>query len=124
MKLDPNQGTSAGVKVLGDGMVEIDFGSTPGKLCYNKSQPRFLNYTSSQGKVMLYRLKGSDDTGSGVDETIRDDEPVVVDGRDIIVPAGGVVYDLNGRRVSGIGLQPGIYVAVKANGEAVKVYIR
>ncbi|MBJ2196578.1 MAG: hypothetical protein HFJ90_07855 [Muribaculaceae bacterium] len=124
MKLDPNQGTSAGVKVLGDGTVEIDFGSTPGKLCYNKSQPRFLNYTSSQGKVMLYRLKGSDDTGSGVDETIRDDEPVVVDGRDIIVPAGGVVYDLNGRRVSGIGLQPGIYVAVKANGEAVKVYIR
>lgn len=50
MKLDPNQGTSAGVKVLGDGTVEIDFGSTPGKLCYNKSQPRFLNYTSSQGK--------------------------------------------------------------------------
>ena len=73
---------------------------------------------------MLYLRKGSDDTGSGVDETIRDDEPVVVDGRDIIVPAGGVVYDLNGRRVSGIGLQPGIYVAVKANGEAVKVYIR
>ncbi len=125
MKLDASQGTSASVDILTDGTARINFGDIPGWLQYNKTAPRFLNYTSSQGGVMLYKFKSFNGGSSAVRETIAGDEaPITVDGRDIIVPDGGAVYDLNGRRVSGIGLQPGIYIAVKANGEAVKVYIR
>lgn len=125
MRLNASQGTSATVSIETDGKAKIDFGATPGWLQYNKTNPRFLNYSSNQGGVMLYKFKGIDDGSSAVGEIPTDDDaPIVVDGRNIIVPEGGMVFDLNGRRVSGSGLTPGIYVAVKANGETVKVYIR
>ncbi len=125
MKLDASLGTMASVDIQADGKAKIDFGATPGWLQYNKSNPRFLNYSSNQGGVTLYKFKGFDDGSSSVSEIqIEDDAPIVIDGRDIIMPEGGMVFDLNGRRVSGRALTPGIYVAVKANGEAVKVHIR
>ena len=125
MKLDANLGTMASVDIQADGKAKIDFGATPGWLQYNKSNPRFLNYSSTQGGVTLYKFKGFDDGSSSVGEIqVEKNAPIVVDGRDIIMPEGGMVFDLNGRRVSGRALTPGIYVAVKANGEAVKVHIR
>lgn len=123
MKLQPSQGTAATVSIGDDNTAVITFGSY-GSLQYNKSNPRFLNYDTSQGKVMLYRFKRFVEEGSSVDETGSDGgRPVVVSGRDIIVPDGGVIYDLNGRRVSGTGLQPGLYVVVTRAG-AEKVLVR
>lgn len=48
---------------------------------------------------------------------------MVVDGRNIYPGENGAVYDLNGRRLSGLGLQPGIYVAVNPSGR-VKILIK
>ncbi len=125
MRLNASQGTSASVDIQGDGTVKIDFGSTPGWIQYNKTSPRFLNYSSNQGGVTLYKFKGFDGGSSAVGEVeVENGTPIVIDGRDIIVPEGGVIYDMGGRRVYGRGLHPGIYVVVKSNGEAVKVYIR
>lgn len=125
MRLNASQGTSATVSIETDGKAKIDFGATPGWLQYNKTNPRFLNYSSTQGGVLLYKFKGFDDGSSALKEIpSENDAPIVIDGRNIIMPQGGMVFDLNGRRVSGSGLTPGIYVAVKANGETVKVYIR
>ena len=125
MRLNASQGTSATVSIETDGKAKIDFGATQGWLQYNKTNPRFLNYSSTQGGVLLYKFKGFDDGSSAVKEIpSENDAPIVIDGRNIIMPQGGMVFDLNGRRVSGSGLTPGIYVAVKANGETVKVYIR
>lgn len=123
MKLDQSSGTPASVSVGAEGQAIIEFAQN-GSLKYNKTQPRFLNYSSSQGGVLLYRFNGFDDGTSGVDG-VEDsvDVPVAVDGRNIIVPEGGAVYDLEGRRVSGIGLRPGLYIAVKADGKAVKILI-
>lgn len=125
MRLNVSQGTSASISVEADGKAKIDFGATPGWLQYNKTNPRFLNYTSTQGAVRLYKFKGFEGGSSAVDNIqTENDAPIVIDGRNIIVPEGGMVYDLNGRCVSGKELSPGIYVVVKANGDAVKVYIR
>lgn len=125
MRLNASQGTSASVSIETDGKAKINFGATPGWLQYNKTSPRFLNYSSTQGGVMLYKFKGFDEGSSAVNEIPTENKaPIVIDGRNIIMPEGGMVFDLNGRRVSGSDLTPGIYVAVKANGEAVKVYIR
>lgn len=125
MRLNVSQGTSASISVEADGKAKIDFGATPGWLQYNKTNPRFLNYTSTQGAVRLYKFKGFEGGSSAVDNIqTENDAPIVIDGRNIIVPEGGMVYDLNGRCVSGKELSPGIYVVVKANGEAIKVYVR
>ena len=124
MKLDASTGTPATVSVNGTGEVDIAFTSN-GSLKYNKTQPRFSNYTSNQGTVLLYKFKEFPKEGqTGVtDVDSEEDMPIAVSGRDIIVPAGGAVYDLNGRRVSGRDLAPGVYVAVKPNGASVKILI-
>ncbi|MBQ8157947.1 MAG: hypothetical protein IJ081_02870 [Prevotella sp.] len=49
-----DEGTEATITFDGDENVVIDFG-TPGKLYYNSSSPRFLNYTSAQTKIQLYK---------------------------------------------------------------------
>ncbi|MDE6340281.1 MAG: hypothetical protein K2K97_10920, partial [Muribaculaceae bacterium] len=124
MKLDASTGTPATVTINDAGEAVITFTSN-GSLQYNKTQPRFSNYSSNQGSVLLYKFKEfpKDEITAIADVTVEDDMPIAVSGRDIIVPAGGAVYDLNGRRVSGIGLAPGVYVAVKANGVSVKILI-
>lgn len=125
MKLDPSSGTPATVSINDAGEANITFTSN-GSLQYNKTQPRFTNYTSNQGSVLLYKFKEfpKDVTTSYADIAAADDMPVAVSGRDIIMPAGGEVYDLNGRRVNGIGLAPGVYVAVKSDGTSVKILIK
>lgn len=48
-------GTDASISFDANKNVVIDFGSTPGKLYFNSGSPRFLNYTSSQTKIQLYK---------------------------------------------------------------------
>jgi hypothetical protein len=50
-----DEGTEATITFDEDGNVVIDFGTTPGKLYYNSNNPRFLNYTSAQTKIQLYK---------------------------------------------------------------------
>lgn len=124
MKLCESEGTAANVTVDDDGHAIIKFASN-GSLQYNKTQPRFTNYSSNQGAILLYKFKEFPQGGSGITAPIIDNEvPVTVSGRSIFVPQGGAIYDLNGRRVSGIELAPGIYVAVTSHGKSVKIIIR
>lgn len=124
MKLNAASGTAADVSINENGQAIIKF-SANGSLQYNKTQPRFTNYASTQGAVVLYKFKEFPQPGSGiVTPSIIEEAPVAVSGRDIIVPEGGAVYDLNGRRVSGMNLAPGVYVAVTPQGRAAKILIK
>lgn len=123
MKLNATSGTAAEVSVNEKGQAIIKF-TANGSLQYNKTQPRFTNYTSNQGAVVLYKFKEFPEEGSGViAPSVEEEAPVAVSGRNIIVPEGGAVYDLNGRRVSGLDLAPGIYVAVTPQGRSAKIAI-
>lgn len=123
MKLDASQGTAVTVNI-DESLAAIVSFSQYGSLQYNKSNPRFLNYESTQGKVRLYRFKETGGGVSGIDDIMKGAEvPVAVSGRDIIVPEGCAIYDLNGRRVSGRSLQPGVYIVVTLTG-TVKVMVR
>ncbi|MDE6040367.1 MAG: Ig-like domain-containing protein [Muribaculaceae bacterium] len=52
-------GTNATVKIE-DGNFIANFGDSYGTLQYNSSSPRFVNYTSAQGKVQIYKTKIED----------------------------------------------------------------
>ncbi len=123
MKLDVNQATPATLDVDPTGNIAFTF-SQFGRLQFNKAQPRFLNYESNQGAVKLYKFLDFN-AGSGINAA-KDSwqTPVVVDGRDILVPDGGAVYDLGGRRISGQGVGPGIYIVTAPGLSATKVIIR
>ena len=56
----------------------------------------------------------------------QDDSCLVeVWGRNILAPEGAVIYDLNGRRVSGENVAPGIYIVAKPTfSKSVKVMVR
>ena len=56
-------------------------------------------------------------------EGIQAEGQVYVLGGNIVAPAGAEVYSISGARVSGNGLQSGVYV-VRANGKAVKVLVK
>lgn len=126
LKLSANAGTSAIVNIT-DGNLVLDFGA-PGKLFYNQSTPRFLNYTSTgMTPLLLYRFKEfPKEESSGVVDLPEgeDDTPIAVEGRNIYAGDGGAVYTLDGRRVTGLDLAPGIYVAVTRGGKSVKIAIR
>lgn len=127
MKIDSNQGVGASISISRDLTAVIDFdmggAANLGTLQYNKSNPRFLNYSSQQGAVRLYRFKSFANESSAVEKIQDQAAPVVVSGSDIIAPEGSLIYDLNGRRVSGQGLQTGIYIVATPAG-AVKVFVR
>lgn len=96
-----------------------------GKLQFNKSQPRFLNYESAQTPVLIYRFKDFNGGSSGVEEVTIENPfggGIGISRDEISVPEGCSVYDLNGRRVSGRGLAAGIYI-VAGEGRSVKVRI-
>lgn len=57
---------------------------------------------------------------NGIDNGI---DAIRVEGNDIIAPDGSTIYDLAGRKVSGKGLEAGIYI-VKTPSKAVKVVVR
>ena len=121
MKLDPESGTPATLEIDASGNFTATF-EEYGKLQFNKSQPRFLNYTTTQGGVELYGFRDfNSQVGIDLPEA-EETEPIGISGGDIIAPEGMTVYDLNGRPVEGRGLRPGIYV-VAGNGRAVKVIV-
>lgn len=123
MKLDTETATAGAIVVEGNGNFKMTF-TEFGRLQFNKSQPRFLNYESTQGDVKLYKFKGFNaDTAVTAPEVVVT-MPVVVQGNNIIAPAGGVVYDLSGRQVSGANLRAGIYVVAAPGARSVKIAIR
>lgn len=96
-----------------------------GSLQFNKSQPRFLNYETTQTPVYLYKYVDNNGGSSSVG-TLKDNDVewrVGVSGNDIIKPEGASVYDLNGRMISCEGLRPGIYI-VAGFGKATKLIIK
>lgn len=115
-----DEGLAASITVDADGVAVIDYGSTFGNLQYNASSPRFVNYTSNQEALSLYRL--TDATGSV--EGLGMQPEIYVSGRNINAPAGSVVFDLNGRRVSADGLIPGVYLVVTPAHHHAKVIVR
>jgi len=83
-----------------------------GKLQFNKSQPRFLNYETSQTPVYLYRFLDFN-TGTGVESfPIEIPWGVGVDGNSLVLPEGAAVFDMSGRRVTGASLGHGVYIVV------------
>lgn len=118
MRIDPVTYTPGEASADASGTFTMDFG-TAGTLQFNQSQPRFLNYTSSQKPVSLfYRLPG---TGTGL-ETITDkaaDWKVGIEGGCIIAPQGAVVTDLQGRKINGTA-EHGIYIVLH-QGRSLKI---
>ena len=53
-------GTAANVSINTSGNVVINFSTSLGTLYYNASSPRFLNYTSAQTAIQLYKKSGSE----------------------------------------------------------------
>lgn len=118
LRLSDN-GLAAHISVGDDGVAVIDYGDTFGRLQYNQSSPRFVNYTSNQEGVSLYRL--TDPTGHVENFGIQSE--IYVTGHDIIAPAGSAVFDLNGRRVGATGLNPGVYVVITPARHHAKVLV-
>ena len=109
MKLAPSTYTAA-TAVVGQNDEFIFTFEEFGSLQFNKSQPRFLNYETSQTPVYLYRFTGfGEDTGI---DSVTQDTPwaVGIDSDGITVPDGIAIYDLSGRRVAGRGLRHGVYI--------------
>lgn len=137
MKLDANTYTP-GAWTMGDNDTFVFTFDQNGRLQYNMTQPRFLNYESNQGGVLLYRYvdmnggftpwDGTDydpdeeEEVNGIDKVEDAPWAVGIDGANIIAPEGTVIYDLNGRRVQGSNLSHGIYIVV-GPGRTVKVLI-
>ena len=60
---------------------------------------------------------------SGINGIHADDSAITIDGNNIILPDGGTVYDITGRKVTPTSLRPGIYIVRLRNGKALKVRI-
>ncbi|MCM1370096.1 MAG: endonuclease [Candidatus Amulumruptor caecigallinarius] len=91
-------------------------------LQFNKTQPRFLNYASSQTPVNLYKFHSFPE-GSGTPVIGATEWVVSVSGNNIEAPAGALIFDINGRVVSGNNLLPGIYI-VAGNGKSTKIIMK
>lgn len=63
------------------------------------------------------------DDATGIADINAAAENVMVNGRDIIAPAGSRIYTLSGAQVSGNGLASGVYIVRTAN-KAVKVIVK
>lgn len=122
MKLDTGTATRGKIVFETDGSFSFIFPEN-GSLQYNRNQPRYLNYTSTQGKVNLYKYIDGNG-GAGIYGSPREEEGVVsVSGNCICIPPGGFIYDMSGRMVSGKGLLPGIYIAGGPGIKTVKIKI-
>lgn len=120
--LDSNIASAATVSIDENGNATITFDG--GRvLQYNKTQPRFTNYTGTQADIKLARFSKFLDIPSGVTEEIEENEAIVIDGNNIHLPYDWSLYDLQGRRSSGKVLSAGIYIARSPKGKAVKVFI-
>lgn len=124
MRLDNSTYTPGSPEVAADGTFVFTF-DTDGSLQFNKTQPRFNNYSTNMGGVYLYRyvdMNGGWTSIKGLDPD-DSDWSVGVGRGEIIAPEGAVIYDLNGRRVQGMRVAPGIYI-VTGSGHAQKVYVK
>lgn len=122
MKLDPQQGTSATVTIQQDNSATIAFANY-GILQYNYQSPRFLNYSSTQGKIKLYRFVQFNNGASAVNEISADngtDEIYVKDGQ-IYAPEGSVIYTIQGVKSGNTNLAKGIYIVVNGSGKTKKI---
>lgn len=123
MRLDHTTYTPGKAEVKADGTFVFTF-DADGSLQFNKTQPRFLNYSSTQGGVYLYRYVDMNGGWSSVRSLAPDDSDwsVGVGPGEIIAPDGAVIFDLNGRRVPSGRVAPGIYI-VTGSGRSQKVII-
>lgn len=124
MRLDPQTYTPGTPSVSADNTFVFTF-DADGSLQFNKTQPRFLNYSSNQGGVYLYRYVDMDGGWSGLRGLGPDDSrwSVGVAPGEIIAPEGAMIFDLNGRRVEGPRVAPGLYI-VSGAGHSQKVLVR
>lgn len=122
MRLDATQYKPGSWDVSDTGAFKFTF-TEFGTLQFNKTQPRFLQYESSQTPVYLYRYVDMSGGTSGISEAQEERWSVGVDGCNIYAPVGSRIFDLNGRPVSGSSLSPGIYI-VAGKGRCTKVLIR
>ena len=121
--LKPSSGTAATVEFASDGSALISFGSGR-TLQYNKTQPRFTNYNSSQTGISLYRFNGFRQSAvTDIADGSGREEGVAIDGRDIILPEGWRLFDIRGCRMAGKNLSAGIYIALSPKGKSVKILI-
>lgn len=116
MRLDPTAYTPGIGSIADDDTFSFIFDQY-GSLQYNASQPRFLNYESSQKPVYLYRFKDLNGGWSGIDAVTPESEwGVGIDGNNIIVDENSMIFDLSGRPVSGKNLPKGVYIVVSPQG--------
>ncbi len=123
MKLD-SQGTPATVSIQSDNSVSVVFAKY-GSLQYNYQSPRFLNYSSAQGKVCLYRFAGYNDGSSSVENLPEDTDSgdvFVQEGR-IYAPEGSRLYDIRGMEREFENPERGVYIVVLRDGKVKKVVI-
>jgi len=122
--LKPSTGTTATVSFDQDGRAAVTFDG--GKsLLYNKTQPRFTNYSTGQTPVRLYRFdRFPKESGIDLLPADTDSEPgIAIEGNSIIIPEGWMLFDINGRNIDGRSLSAGIYIAVSRKGKSVKILI-
>lgn len=120
MRINATSYTEGTWSLTDDNEFVFKFADGNGSLQYNVTQPRFLNYASNQGKVYLYRFVDMHGGETGIEDVTETPWEIVTDGNGIIAPEGTVIYDLNGRRVKGENLSPGIYIVTGA-GRSVKI---
>ena len=122
MKLDTTTHTPGVISFGEDGSFIFTFDQF-GSLQFNKTQPRFLNYESSQTPVYLYRLTSEHGGGtSAISEIEEKPWSIGVSGTSVTLPEGVKIFDLNGRNVDGRDLQHGIYIVI-GKGKAEKIML-
>lgn len=123
MRLDASTYTPGTAEINADDEFLFTFEGDVGKLRFNASQPRFLNYQkSAQTPVYLYRF---DSFGglSGIGEVAAEPAWAVgVENGHLILPEGARVFDLNGREVTGGDLRRGVYI-VTGEGHSTKIIL-
>lgn len=121
MKLDPVTYTPGKASMNSGDTFRFEFDSY-GRLQFNASQPRFLNYETNQKPVYIYRFKDFNGIWSGVG-SIECEHPwgIGVDAEGIEAGEGSRIYDLSGRLVSGRGLGRGVYIVVSPSGQSRKI---
>ncbi len=120
MKLDQNTFTPA-TAALGENNEFIFTFTEHGSLQFNKSQPRFVNYSSNQTPVYLYRFKDLQGGSSEVTEVTDGEQCAVgIEGNNLTLPQGAEVFNIAGQRLDGKNLSPGIYI-VKTKAKSIKI---
>lgn len=116
----PEEGqTLTSINVNG-GIATITIGGT--FLKYNASATMFRPYASGQEDVAMYRFI-PEEIPSAIEEVPSQPEIFVI-GNSIYAPEGSMIFDLNGRRLTGKDMEKGIYIVVSpAKEKTVKVII-